>query len=137
MPCSLSVGDRRLLTVSVKLKPPNNHSFPWRPTCITVPEFLFWLLERARVELGVHDDGEESLRKCNREGRCSSSVDAEVGEEVGVKLEFERLNCRLRLRERDERMRVKRVGSEVMGEYRGRGEPGEEDAALEAGDRGW
>ena len=73
------------------------------------------------VELGVDLLGEESLRKCSREGCCSCDVGAEageeVGEEVGAGLEFERLNDRLRLRERDVRIRVKSVGSEAVGEY--------------------
>lgn len=76
---------------------------------------------------------DESLRKWRRSWRRSSA--GVVGEGVGVGVEFDRLADRLR--DRDLRMRAKMVGSDAaIRAYWGRGEPGEEDVAVEAGENG-
>jgi hypothetical protein len=73
-----------LLTVSVKLNPPNNHSFPCRPHCITVPLCLFLLRLRSRLTLPSLPD---ALLKCSLDERgewgCSETVGEAAGEPDG------------------------------------------------------
>lgn len=93
----------------MKLKPPNSQSLPCLPTCITVPEFRFTDLERARGE-GVANDPEleESERRCRRWGR--REVVSSVGE--GSEALFKRGEAGER--DLEERMREKKVGVEAV-----------------------
>ena len=73
---SLLVDESKLFRDSVKLKPPKSQSLPWRPTCMTVPELRFELLDRPRVVAVVRV---ESLRRERRAGRHSVGDD-EMGD---------------------------------------------------------